>query len=99
MWMNLDQLPTGKSMYTLWVTLDRYGTPREEMSAEEVDVVASSQARSRDEILEGGTVHPTGEPAADYVREVYGESARVVGVTNQSEGFVFYDGFAEGDEG
>jgi hypothetical protein len=89
MFMNLDTLPVGKSYYTVYVTLDPKGTPRLEMSADEVDVVAPSSA-SRDEVVN--------ECAAEIVSD-YGTDARVVGVVNQSDGYVVYDAFTAGDEG
>ena len=98
MWMNLDQLPAGKSMFTVYVTLDPKGTPRDEMGADEVDVVAPSSA-SRDAIINDGAVHPKGENAGAFIREMYGLDSRVVGVVNQSEGYIVYDAFEAGDEG
>lgn len=98
MWMNLDQLPVGKSMYTVYVTTDPEGTTRDEMEAEEVDVVASSSA-SWGTVVNDGKVHPEGENAGAYIRESYGLDSRIVGVVNQSDGYVVYDAFAAGREG
>ena len=97
MWMNLDQLPAGKHMYTVYVTLDPEGTPRNEMSADEVDVVAPSRA-TWGEVVNDGAVHPTGERSVDYLLEMYGAESRVIGVVDQSDGYVVYDAFVAGDE-
>lgn len=88
MWMNLDALPTGKSMYTVHVTCDPEGTDRSKMSAEEVDVVAPSRA----------TWNEVVNQAASELVEMYGPDSRVVGVVNQTDGFVMYDAFKAGDE-
>lgn len=98
MWMNLDQLPAGKAMFTVYVTLDPKGTPRDEMGADEVDVVAP-RSSGRQGVLENGTEHPDGGNAGEYIWQTYGPTARVVGVVNQSDGFVVYDAFEAGDEG
>ena len=97
MWMNLDQLPAGKAMFTVYVTVDPEGTNRSAMSAEEVDVVASRSA-SWGEVVNDGGVHPRGERCVDYLLESYGPDSRVIGVTNESDGYVVYDAFKAGDE-
>lgn len=97
MWMNLDALPAGKSMYTVYVTTDPEGTPRSEMGADAVDIVASSSA-TWGSVCSYGTAHPSGEHAPTYIIGLYGEDARIIGVVNQSDAYVVYDAFLEGDE-
>jgi hypothetical protein len=74
MWMNLHTLPAGQSMYTLAVTSDPVGTPEDAVEYDEVDVVA-----------------PRGASVAQIVAAAdpdgY-EHCRVVGVSNQSDGYV-----------
>lgn len=98
MWMNLDTLPAGKSMYTVYVTTDEEGTPRSQMCVEEIDVIAPSRSKWG-AVVNDGSVHPTGESASAYIIADYGLDSRVVGVVNQSTGTVVYDAFLEGDEG
>ena len=71
---------------------------RPRMSADEVDVIAP-RSSGRQGVLENGTEHPDGGNAGEYIWQTYGPTARVVGVVNQSDGFVVYDAFAAGDEG
>jgi hypothetical protein len=74
MWMNLHTLPAGQSMYTLAVTGDPVGTPKDEVEYDEVDVVA-----------------PRGASVAEIVAaaDLDGyEGQRVIGVSNQSDGYV-----------
>lgn len=103
MWMNLDQLPAGKSMYTVYVTVDPEGTARSAMSADEVDVVAKRSAEWG-EVCSDGFVHDSfgGEPdertAGVWIREMCGEDARIIGVVNQSDGYVVFDAFDAGIE-
>lgn len=106
MFMNLDTLPAGKSLYTVHVTTDPEGTPRAQMGADEVDVVARSSVGFES----WGTVCNDGQelrdfqaegnhrPATNWILEMYGEDSRVIGVVNQSDGYVVYDAFAAGDE-
>lgn len=96
MWMNLDQLPAGKAMYTVYVSLDPEGTPRDETSADEVDIVAPAGSNWSD-VINKGKAHPRGEDAKDFILDMYGPESRVVGVVNQSEGYVVYDAFALGE--
>jgi len=97
MFMNLDTLPRGKSLFTAYVTLDPAGTDRSAMSADEVDIVAPRSSGKRG-VLEDGVENDGGVNAGVYIHATYGENARVVGITNQSDGFVVYDGFLAGDE-
>lgn len=98
MYVNLQNLPAGKSMYTVYVTIDPEGTPRDEMTADEVDVVAPSSA-SWGTVVNDGEAHPRGGNAGAYIRKLYGLDSRIVGVVNQSAGVIIYDAFQEGDEG
>lgn len=97
MWMNLDTLPAGKSMFTVYVTLDDEGTPRSETSADEVDVVAPRNA-NWSSVVNEGTVHPSGEAAKDFILELYGPDSRVVGVVNVSEDYVVFDAWHDSAE-
>lgn len=81
MFMNLDQLPAGQSMYTVYVTNDPAGTPRYDVCAEEVDVVTSSQADAADVVRAG----------LAEIDDLYGPAIRIIGVVNQSTGFVVCD--------
>lgn len=74
MFMNLHALPAGQSMYTLAVTNLPADTPKDRMEYDEVDVVASSRATVAQVIA-----------AADL--DGY-EGCRVIGVVNQSDGYV-----------
>jgi hypothetical protein len=82
MWVNLDQLPAGKSMYTIAVTDAPLGTPSDDMWYDEVDVVADSRLDAKG-VLEQANL------------EGY-EHCRVVGVSDQSSGYVMWQD-AEGD--
>lgn len=103
MFVNLHTLPTGKSMYTAYVTTDPEGTPRDEMGADEVDIIAPSGV-TWGTVVSMGTIHDSivddaEPPYADaYIREAYGPDSRVVGVVDQSAGEVIYDAFASGGE-
>lgn len=74
MFMNLHTLPAGQAMYTLAVTDDPAGTPRDQVEYDEVDVVAPAGASVAAIIA-----------AADL--DGY-EGCRVIGVVNQSDGYV-----------
>jgi hypothetical protein len=78
MWMNLDQLPAGKSMFTVGVTNAPVDTPEDERYYEEVDVVFNSSASV-------GTIVTYAMGRPDWP---YDENARVIGVSNQSDGYV-----------
>jgi hypothetical protein len=86
MFVNLHNLPTGQSMYTLYLTMDPVGTPRDELCAEEIDVVASSRASVAEIIA-----------AASAELEDYEPSIRIIGVVNQSDGYVMQDVAMTGD--
>ena len=86
MFVNLHALPYGQSMYTLFVTIDPEGTASNEMTLDELDVVAPRGAS-------WGTV----ATQANLVDE-YGLDARVIGVVDQSAGEVIFDAFAAGIE-
>lgn len=81
MWMNLHTLPTGKSMYTVAVTLDPVDCDPQYASYDEVDVVASSRA----------TVAEVIEAARAECVDMYGPDHRIVGVSNQSDGYVMQE--------
>lgn len=87
MWVNLHKLPAGKSMYTLYLTWDPKGTPRDEVCAEEVDVVAPSRASWKQ-------VYAAAE---EEIRRDYNPDARLLGVVDQSAGSIIYDAFQEGE--
>jgi hypothetical protein len=54
--------------------------------------------RRLEEVEEHGEEHPDGGNAGEYIWQTYGQNARIVGVVNQSDGYVVYDAFAAGDE-
>lgn len=78
MWMNLDQLPAGKSMYTIAVTDQPLDTPADEIAYDEIDVVTSSRATAQEVVA----------AAKDELEEY--EGVRVIGVSNQSAGYVLW---------
>ena len=78
MWMNLDQLPAGKSMFTIAVTSASVDTPEDERHYEEVDCVFNTRASA-------GTVVAYAMARLDWP---YGDDVRVIGVANQSDGYV-----------
>lgn len=103
MWMNLDTLPAGRSMYTVYVTCEPEGTARSQMSADEVDVVARSSASWGEVCNDGQVLRDFREegnhtPATSRMLEMYGEDMRVIGIVNQSDGYVVFDAFAAGIE-
>lgn len=95
MFMNLDTLPAGKSMFTVYVTLDPVGTPRDQMGADEVDAVGPRSA-SLATLLEKGVENYGGVNLGFFIAQTYGEKARVVGIVNQSDGYVSHDAFLPG---
>lgn len=101
--MNLHALPAGTSMYTAYVTTDPVGTPRDDMGADEVDIVAPAYSHWA-KVINQGKIHDSinddSEPpyASAYITEAYGPDSRVVGVVDQNAGEVIYDAFAAGDE-
>jgi hypothetical protein len=103
LFMNLDTLPAGKAYYTVYVTTDPEGTARLEMGADEVDVVAARDAGWGDVCNNGQELRDFYEdgnhkPATNWILEMYGPDSRIIGVVNQSDGFVVYDAFVAGDE-
>ena len=80
MWVNLHSLPVGQHMYTIAVTMDPPETDPRHMTYDEVDVVASSRATAR-EVLAA---------AHDEIAETYPSTARVIGVSDQSDGYVMW---------
>ena len=76
MWMNLDTLPAGKSMFTLALTTQPVDTPEDERWIEEMDVVFNSRASI-------GTLLTYAMSRPDWP---FDESARLVGVADQSAG-------------
>lgn len=78
MWMNIDQVPAGQSMFTIGVTDAPVDTPEDERYYEEYDLVFRSGASV-------GTIvtYAMARPDWPYTGEV-----RVVGVSNQSDGYV-----------
>jgi len=81
MWMNLDTLPVGKSMYTIAVTTAPVDTPTDERYIEEYDLVFNSRASV-------GTLITYAVARPDWP---YGDDARIVGVANQSDGYVMIE--------
>ena len=81
MWMNIDQVPVGKSMYTLYLTSDPVDTPPNQRCCEEVDVITSSRASVAEVI----------EAAREEIEGTYSSSMRIIGVTNESDGYVMAD--------
>lgn len=86
--VNIDQVPVGQSYYTVYVTWDKPGTARSAMCTEEVDLVMRSTNA-------WGTVATY---VASSMAAGYEPGYRVVGVVNQSDGYVMYDAFKAGDE-
>lgn len=76
MWMNLDQVPAGKHMFTVAVTESPVDTPADEIGYDEVDVIAPSRSTAREVVA-----------LADL--EGY-EHCRVIGVSDQSDGYVMW---------
>jgi hypothetical protein len=97
MFVNLHNLPAGKSLYTVYVSLDPVDTPRDETFADEVDVVATSGAYWRD-VINNGEAHSYHTPASTYIVEMYGQDSRIVGVVDQSAGVIIYDSFVDGNQ-
>lgn len=79
--VNIDAVPAGQALYTVAVIDQPVGTPRAELAYDEVDVQAPSRA-SVSEVIAAADL-------SDY------EGCRVVGVVNQSAGYVL----AEDPEG
>lgn len=100
MFMNLDTLPAGTSLFTVYVTTDPEGTNRSEIAADEVDVLAPSSSTWGQVCNDGivNTLEPGQHYANAYIHDAYGEDARILGVVNQSGGYVVFDAFAEGME-
>jgi hypothetical protein len=86
MWMNLDQVPAGQAMYTLAVTNQPVGTPKDDIVYDEVDYVASTRLTAREVVRRANDAGAL---------EGY-EDARVIGVVNQSDGYVLIED-PEGD--
>ena len=78
MFMNLHTLPTGKHMFTLGVTTDPLDTPRIHRWYDEIDVVAPRNSTSTEVIAAA---------REQGLLEGY-EDARIVGVVDQSDGYV-----------
>lgn len=81
MYVNLHDLPSGLHLYTVAVTQDEPGTPRDEIAFEEVDIVASSRANV-DQILD--------QLRASDDRDEY-VGSRVVHIADQSTGDVLFN--------
>lgn len=80
MWMNLDQVPTGKAMYTIAITDDPADTPKDDIGYDEVDFVASTHLTAREVVRR-----------ADEAGALEGyEGQRVIGVSNQSDAYVMW---------
>lgn len=78
MWMNLHDLPAGKSMYTIAVTDFPADTPESERFYDEVDFVAPSSSTAA-QVIERARLSGELEGYDDF---------RIVGVANQSDGYV-----------
>lgn len=94
MYAYFGTLPVGTSLYTVYITADPEGTARSQMTCEEVDVLAPSRA-SWGTVASEGRIN--GRPQSRIVDD-YGMDVRIIGVVNQSDGYVAYDAFAAGDE-
>lgn len=81
MWMNLDTLPANKRMYTIAVTTAPVDTPKDEQWYEEYDLVFNSGASV-------GTLVTYAVARPDWP---FGDDARIVGVANQSDGYVMQE--------
>lgn len=83
MFMNLDTIPAGKSMFTVAWTDAPVDTPKDEQWYEEYDLVFKTSASS-------GTIatYATARPDWPY------EGGRIVGVANQSDGYVLREDWA-----
>lgn len=95
---NIDQVPAGRCLFTLHVTLDPEGTPRSQMACEEEDAVAPSGATWGQVVNDGEVVGHRESNVGAVLRAVYGLDMRVIGVVDQSCGYVLYDAFKAGDE-
>lgn len=84
MFVNLDKLPAGQALYTLAVTSDPVETPRDLVSYDEIDVVAPAYS----------TAHEVVEAAREEIARDYESTARVVGVADQSKGYVMWQNSA-----
>jgi len=97
MFVDIDAVPAGKRLFTVHVTLGPNGTPRSEMSTDEVDVIAPARS-DHEQVLEAGVENDGGANAGFYIAQTYGETARVVGIVNQSDGYVMWDSFRPGGD-
>lgn len=81
MWVNLHTLPAGKSQYTIGVTSAPVDAPDEDKWIEEYDLVFASRASV-------GTIitYAMARPDWPYTGDI-----RVVGVSNQSDGYVMQE--------
>lgn len=76
MFMNLHTPPAGKALYSVYVTEAPVGTPADEIWMDEIDVVLARNANV------AHILHAAAEELAGY------EGCRVVGIINQSDGYV-----------
>ena len=78
MWMNLHALPEDKRMYTIALTECPVDAPEDKRYYEEYDLVFNAGASV-------GTILTYALARPDWP---YGPDARIVGVSNQSDGYV-----------
>ena len=77
MFVNLDQLPPGKHMFTVYVTDQPVGTPQDDLFYDEVDAVADH----------GANVYTIVGSMRREDLEAY-DGQRVIGIADQSGGFL-----------
>lgn len=80
MYVNLHTLPANKAMYTVSFTWEEAGSTPDLMWTEEIDVVAPR----------GLTALEVAELTQETIEKDYEEGARVIGVANQSDGYVMW---------
>jgi len=79
MYFNIDAIPVGKSLFTVAYTLDPVDTPADQRTHEEIDVIVPSRSAIDHLLVE--------------TKDEVGEG-RVVGIVNQSDGFVVIESWA-----
>lgn len=78
--MNIDQIPAGQALYTLALTDAPVGTPQDELGYDEVDFRCSTRLMA----------HEVARRAQQAGALEGYEGCRVIGVSNQSDGYVMW---------
>lgn len=79
MFANIDRVPSGHHLFTLYVTDAPTGTPEDEIFTEEIDVIVRQQSSLADVLAAAAR-----GALADYDSD----RIRVIGVVNQSDAYV-----------